>query len=131
MRRAMGKNILYVDDDENTRCLVKDILTEGGYGISTAEDGSDGLDKLQVTKVPYDLIITGIAMPGMQGDEMISIIRKTDTDIPILVISGGRYERGCELVKEGMVSACFPKPFECIDVLNMVKLLISDDLGSC
>ena len=131
MRRAMGKNILYVDDDENTRCLVKDILTEGGYGISTAKEGIDGLDKIQKTKEPYDLIITGIAMPGMQGDEMISIIRKTDTDIPILVISGGRYKRGCELVKEGMVSACFPKPFEYIDVLNMVKLLLSDDLGSC
>ena len=127
----MGKNILYVDDDENTRCLGKDILTEGGYSVITAEDGSDGLDKLQVTKEPYDLIITGIAMPGMQGDEMISIIRKTDTDIPILVISGGRYKRGCELVKEGMVSACFPKPFEYIDVFNMVKLLLSDDLGGC
>ena len=127
----MEKNILYVDDDENTRCLVKDVLTEGGYSVSTAEDGSDGLDKIQKTRKPYDLIITGIFMGDMNGDEMISIIRKNNIDTPILVISGGGYDRGCELVKESLVSACLPKPFNTNDLLNMVKILISDTLGAC
>jgi len=123
----MEKKILVVDDDLGPRELLRMILTSNGYYVSTAEDGSGGLDEIQKAKVPYDLIITGIAMPGMQGDEMISIIRETDKDIPILVVSGGRYERGCELVKEGMVSACFPKPFNSDELLNKVEQLLSSE----
>jgi DNA-binding NtrC family response regulator len=126
----MRKKILVVDDDlgprESLRLIFKPI-----YDVSTAEDGSEGLQKIQESAQPYDLIITGIAMPGMCGDEMVSIIRATDTATPILVISGGRYEKGCELLKEGLVSACFAKPFKLDDVKNMVKLLLSDDLGTC
>ena len=120
------KSILYVEDDFGSRSALPLILKDGEYEIHTAEDGIEGLRKLQESAQPYDLIITGIAMPGMDGDEMVSIIRETNMDTPILVISGGRYERGCELIKQGLVSACLPKPFGLDEVVNIVKLLLNN-----
>ncbi len=127
----MEKKVLVVEDDEDTGDLLKTIVEIEGYHVTTAEDGRDALERLQESTTPFDLIITGIAMPGMSGDEMIHIIRKTDKDIPILVISGGRYERGCELVKEGLVIDCMPKPFKVRSLANMINLLISDNMGTC
>ncbi len=122
----MRKKILVVEDDlgprESLRLILKPI-----YDVSTAEDGSEGLQKILESAQPYDLIITGIKMHGMCGDEMISIIRETDTETPILVITGGCYERGCELVKEGLVSACLEKPYSLSEIESMVKQLLGDD----
>ena len=128
---SMRKRILYVEDDLETQCILPLILKDINYKITMAEDGSEGLQKIQESAEHYDLIITGIMMPGMCGDEMVSIIRATDTETPILIISGGHYEKGCELLKEGLVSACFAKPFKLDEVKNMVKLLLSDDWGTC
>ncbi len=126
----MRKRILYVEDDLGPRESVSMILKGDNYEINMAEDGSEGLKKIQESAQPYDLIITGIMMPGMNGDEMVSIIRKADTTTPILVISGN-YDRGSELLKEGLVSACFEKPYKLDEVKNMVTLLLSDARGTC
>ena len=126
----MKKRILCVDDDVGPRESLRMILTSNGYYVSTAEDASGALQKLQEAVTPYDLIITGIIMPGMRGDEMISKICRDNMDIPIIVVSGN-HKKGCELVKEGLVSAFFPKPYTVTDLLNTVKILISDTLGTC
>ncbi len=123
------KRILYVEDDLGPRESVSMILKDGNYEINMAVDGSEGLQKIRESAQPYDLIITGIMMPGMNGDEMVTIIRETDKDTPIIVISGN-YERGSTLFKEGLVSACFAKPYNLHDVKSMVTLLLSDSRGT-
>jgi two-component system response regulator PilR (NtrC family) len=126
----MRKKILVVEDDLGPRESFRMIL-KPFYNVSTAEDGSEGLQKIKEAAQPYDLIITGIKMHGMNGDEMVSLFRETDTETPILVITGGCYERGCQLVKEGLVSACFDKPYNLDEVKSMVELLLTDTRGTC
>lgn len=121
---------MYVEDDLGPRLSVHMVLRKTEYEFETAENGGDGLKKIQETTVPYDLIITGIAMPVMCGDEMISIIRRKGLTMPILVITG-QYERGCKLVREKLVSACIPKPYNLNEIMNTVELLLSESLGTC
>ena len=119
------KRILYVEDDRRTRELLHYLLTEEGYDLEMGEEGSEGLEKIEETRVPFDLIITGIAMPGMSGDDMVYFIRKWNKTVPILVISGGRYSRGCELVEAGLAQNCLPKPFKLDDLIVEVNLLLT------
>ena len=106
------------------------LLRRTGYVFEMAENGEDGLKKIEETTVPYDLIITGIVMPVMCGDEMVSIICRKGLTMPILVITW-QYERCYKLIRQCLVSACIPKPYNLNDILNNVKLLPSDSLGTC
>lgn len=78
-------NLLYVEDSEEVRTSTLFILRELFSQITVAVDGKDGLEKFKLAK--YDLIITDLNMPNMNGNEMISKIRKVDLDIPIIVLS--------------------------------------------
>ena len=82
---AQGITVLYVEDDrelrENTRRLLATFFME----VDTAENGKEGLDKYQ--KGSYDLIITDINMPVMNGVKMVEHIRLLDSKQIILVIS--------------------------------------------
>ncbi len=73
----MGKvraKILVVDDDLSFLELVSDLLTADGYEVNTAANGMDALDKIRGEK--YNLLLTGIMMPGMTGFELYESVRK-------------------------------------------------------
>ncbi len=78
-------NILYVEDDENLQLITIDILSEFFTNITTANDGIDALEKFKNTS--FDLIISDIDMPNMNGINMISEIRKMSSDVVILILS--------------------------------------------
>lgn len=80
-------NILLVDDSSTTITLEKTILKKAGYTIETAEHPLEALDKMKNTK--FDLIITDVEMPNMNGFEFLEKI-KTDEmycDIPVVMMS--------------------------------------------
>ena len=61
----MAQKILIVEDNENNRCLFRDILTFHGYDVTVATDGQEGVDMAR-TLLP-DLVLMDIQMPGMDG----------------------------------------------------------------
>ncbi len=77
--------VLYVEDDEGARNAMMLVLEDFFSDIVTAEDGKDGLDKFEEGN--FDLVLTDINMPNMNGVEMISHIRHISKDVPILVLS--------------------------------------------
>ena len=80
--------ILIVDDSNMLRDMVKYALNEGGYpDVTEAVDGLDGLAKAKITA--YDLIVTDINMPNMNGFELIVELRKLQTyaKTPILTLT--------------------------------------------
>ncbi len=80
--------ILYVEDDQSVREATMGILTKIFTDITIAIDGKDGYDKfLNEKNTPFDLILTDINMPNMSGIDMLSEIRKTDSDISVLILS--------------------------------------------
>ena len=71
-------SILVVDDEEVTRQLLADFLTELGYRVQTVASGEEGLQAARSTS--FDLIITDMRMPGMSGIQLMHSIREINID---------------------------------------------------
>ncbi|MFH1942087.1 MAG: response regulator [bacterium] len=80
------EKILVVEDDEDIRDLLTETLKKWGYEPVLAENGKVGLDKFQTDS--FSLVITDIRMPAMDGLTMLKTMKKTDSKIPIIVITG-------------------------------------------
>lgn len=78
-------HILVVDDDKHTRMLLKAILENANYTVTTANDGLEALDALE--KQHIDLVVLDIMMPNMDGYEFTKTIRQTDNALPILMVT--------------------------------------------
>lgn len=78
-------NILVVDDDRNTRLLMKAVLESENYNVYTAKEGTEALDVMDKNHI--DLAVVDIMMPGMDGYEFTRILRESDEKLPILMVS--------------------------------------------
>lgn len=94
----MAQKIMIVDDSNAIRQSVSFILKENGFETAEAVDGQDGLQKLKDQK--FDLIITDVNMPNMDGIEMVKELRATETHkfTPILVLTT---ESQASIMQEG------------------------------
>ena len=81
------KKILVVDDNILMRKLIINLFTQNNLEIDEACDGAEGLDRMSDTR--YDLVITDIVMPKMEGIEMIREAKRRFPGIKIIAISGG------------------------------------------
>jgi DNA-binding response OmpR family regulator len=80
-------HILLIDDNAMVRETVNDMLASAGHGVEEASDGLSGLKKFAPGK--YDVVISDIFMPGEDGIGTIRKIRREDSDVSIIAISGG------------------------------------------
>lgn len=78
-------HIMVVEDDLNTRKLMKTVLEQNGYEPVLAKDGEEGLELLD--RVQVDLIVLDIMMPAMDGYEFTEILRSGGWNIPILMVT--------------------------------------------
>ena len=72
--------ILVVEDEEYLRDLYEEILTEQGYYVETAKDGNEGVVK--VKKGGWDLVLLDVILPGMDGIEIMRVIKNNPPAIP-------------------------------------------------
>ena len=81
--------ILTVDDSASMRALLMNSLTQQGHKVIQAEDGRDALELLARSDDQFDIIVTDINMPRMDGYELIKSLRETEQyrDLPIIVLS--------------------------------------------
>ncbi len=105
-----NENILIIDDEPVILNLSSEILGTVNYRITTAHDGEEGLKKLKAGD--FDLVITDIRMPRMDGMTLIKKIRADiSTDIPVIVTTGhGTIEITIESLKHG-AQGFIMKPF--------------------
>ncbi|MCC8356790.1 MAG: response regulator transcription factor [Oscillospiraceae bacterium] len=78
-------HILVVDDDLNTRRLMKAVLEENKYEVYTAEDGAKALEVMEENHI--DLVVLDVMMPNMDGYEFTRLIRENQDTLPILMVS--------------------------------------------
>jgi two-component system, chemotaxis family, chemotaxis protein CheY len=112
--------VLIVDDDEVGRRALCSCLEASGYEPIEASDGMDALTRLQTGA--YALVITDYRMPGLNGLELLHIVKRT-WNIPVLFISGDLNE-GEELVAKSSDAWILRKPFNQDTLLPMVKLAV-------
>lgn len=78
-------HILVVEDDKNTRLFLRAVLEDGGYTVTTANNGEEALAVMD--RVHVDLMVLDIMMPCMDGYELTRTLREADNNIPILMVS--------------------------------------------
>ncbi len=118
--------VLVIDDDEETRTLVKRMLVGEGHQIEEAPDGAEGLRLFG--KGRPDVVLTDINMPGLDGHDVIAAIRVLHPDIPIIAISGGgTTDKDDLLLKAAALGAVeiITKPFEFRQLVGAVQRALS------
>lgn len=77
--------ILVVDDEEGARELFNTILTDEGYEVALASDGEDALTQMKGNS--YDLVVTDIKMPGMDGLQLLQELRKLGSRADVIMVT--------------------------------------------
>ncbi|CEF48787.1 unnamed protein product [uncultured bacterium] len=80
--------LLVVDDEASIRALVRRVLTDGGYDVTVAADGSEALRLVDGQTGPFDLFVLDIMMPSMSGDELGRRLRQQNPDAKLLYFTG-------------------------------------------
>ncbi|HEX3901853.1 MAG TPA: response regulator [Polyangia bacterium] len=110
--------ILLVDDDDETRELLREFFDDRGYAVETAADGAMALSCL--SSFAADLVITDLEMPGMSGLELIRSLHAENPTCPVLLVTA-RAERELPLRRLGRRAGfeCLRKPLD-LEALGMV-----------
>jgi len=117
------RQILLVDDEKGLRDILSKILRKEGYGVITACDGQQAIDK--VKNYHPALTFLDLKMPGMDGIETLSKIRKFDDELIIIILTAyGTIESAVKATKLGAYDY-ITKPFQ----QEKIKILIQNALG--
>lgn len=114
--------ILVVDDDKNTRMLLKAVLQAENYTVFTAENGEDALGVMD--KEHIDLVVLDIMMPKMDGYAFTGLLRESDNNLPILMVSAKQLpadkQKGFLVGTDDYMT----KPIDEVEMLLRIKALL-------
>jgi PAS domain S-box-containing protein len=82
-----GQTILVVDDDAQVRMLVTELLEQLGYSVTVADSAEAALPVL-ASQGPFDLLITDVGLPGLNGRQLADLARQTWASLPVLFMTG-------------------------------------------
>lgn len=116
--------VLVVDDEASIRDLLAKTLALAEYEVDLVPDGRSALERLRI--MPYDLLITDLKMPGVDGLTVIREARRLRADIPVIIITGFSTEASAiEAVNLG-VSGYLTKPFRVPRVLAVAAKALGE-----
>jgi CheY-like chemotaxis protein len=116
--------ILLVEDNESVRRLTASILESGGYSVFSVSSGGEALQKLSARSLSFDLLLTDVIMPGMDGRELARTVTKIFPAVDVLFMSGhtvdtivhnGALEQGVEFIQ---------KPFSGAALLRKIREIL-------
>lgn len=115
-------NILVVDDDKNTRLLLKAVLESEKYTVFTANNGEQALKVMDIEHI--DLVVLDIMMPKMDGYEFTKELRANNNNLPILMVSAKQLpsdkQKGFLVGTDDYIT----KPFDEMEMLLRIKALL-------
>ncbi len=120
---AGGGRLLLVEDEDPVRLVAERALVRAGYTVTTARDGEEGLEKVEQGG-EFDLVVSDVVMPSMDGPAMARAIRKLAPDMPVLFMSGYAEEQLREQIDIENVHF-LPKPFSVQQIGDKVGQVLS------
>jgi CheY-like chemotaxis protein len=115
------RQVLVVDDNEAVRDVLSRMLSFLGYDVTLAGNGIEA-GSLFLTG-DYDLVITDLQMPLMNGWELARLIKEQSPNTPVMVVSGACDETYWEKTNMNCVDAIIPKPFRMKEIEETVRRL--------
>ena len=125
-----AKSILVVDDEELLTKSMSKLLEKNGYDVMVAKNAQHAIDLVQ--ELDFDLIITDVKMPGMNGVQMLQEINNiksrnnTSQKIPQIVLTGYASDEVEKQAKELNVKAFLYKPCDIQEILRIVRQTLSE-----
>jgi signal transduction histidine kinase len=120
-----NQRILLVEDDEDVRMAVRDMLATAGYHVQEASDGVDAFERFQSMAAPPHLVLTDVMMPRMTGPQLASEIQAMDSGVRVLYMSG--YSDQILEPLAGRRVSFIAKPFGASDLLRAVRKILADE----
>jgi two-component system, cell cycle sensor histidine kinase and response regulator CckA len=118
-------NILLVEDEDMVRAVAERALTRQGYTVRTAAHGEEALEILAEADAAFDLIISDVVMPVMDGPTMVRAAREKLPDMPILFMSGYAEEQLRKSIDLDRVHF-LPKPFSVKQLAEAAQMALSE-----
>jgi CheY-like chemotaxis protein len=116
--------ILLADDEETVRGFLKRGLELDGHAITTAVDGGDALDRLTEGQGAFDLLLTDIRMPIMDGIALALAAKRDYPDLTILLMTGFADQRERAKNLQAIVADVLTKPFSLTDLRATVTRVL-------
>jgi diguanylate cyclase (GGDEF)-like protein len=117
-KKSTDLNILVVDDEEDVRMTLKDVLTLPGYNVWTASGGLEAINMMK--DICFSIVITDIRMPGMDGVQVTRKFKEVNSDTTVIAITGqASIQSALALLEEGAYDY-ITKPFN----INEVKIIV-------
>src|SRR5471030_556764 len=117
----MATDILVVDDEADIRELVSGILDDEGYAVRTAADSTSALVAIRQRRPALVLLDIWMQGGGMDGLELLDMIKELDADLPVIMISGhGNIETAVSAIKRGAYDF-LEKPFKSDRLLLLIE----------
>ncbi|APG62838.1 hybrid sensor histidine kinase/response regulator [Sphingorhabdus lutea] len=121
-----SENLLLVEDEDMVRAVAERALARQGYKVDVARDGEEALELLATGK-KYDLIVSDVVMPNMDGPTMAKIAREKYGNIRLLFMSGYAEEQLRDSI--GLDDVSFlPKPFSVQQISEAVQNALKKDI---
>ncbi|MBZ9843685.1 response regulator [Mesorhizobium sp. CA5] len=117
--------LLIVEDDESVRTLAARALERDGHNVTIATDGAQGLDMIRQARGGFDLVVSDIRMPEMDGIEMATAASREFPTMRIMLMTGyaDQRERADEL--NGIILDVVQKPFTLAEIRGRVGKALS------
>lgn len=119
-------NILFVEDEDNVRTIAAKTLRKRGYNVLEACDGEEALELLDEATEAFDLLISDVVMPGVDGPTLLKRGKDKLGDARIVFISGYAEEDFSDLLAEHPDVSFLPKPFTLTQLAQKVKQEIGE-----
>jgi CheY-like chemotaxis protein len=120
-------SILFVDDEASIRRVCLRALSQAGYRVDEAPDGRTAADKLAAAR--YDLLITDIKMPRMNGVELVRHARRNHHHLPVIVITADAAPLALLSEAERSLLRVLTKPFVTDSLVELAALLLKNAAG--
>lgn len=117
-------HVLIVDDDENIRVILSNLVKKEGFEVLVAEQGETALKMMRLETV--DLLISDIRMPGMDGMELLRQAKNLDGELPVVLITGHADVQGAVKAIKAGAHDYIVKPFDNNDVLRVIHRALTE-----
>ena len=119
----MSAKVLYVDDENTLRFLVKEQLSAEGFDVMVAEDGQAAMESMR--EQPFDVVLLDILMPGMDGFSVLKEMKKLPKQPRVIMLTGvSEISTAIESLKNG-ANDYVTKPYDLEDLVSCINRVLA------
>ncbi len=123
------ESVLFVDDEISIRTFMQDFLGHYGYKVTVSENGEEALKKFKQDPHKFDMVITDMTMPKMNGDQLVLKIHDIRKDLPIILCTGYSEKIDKDLAKKIGISKFIQKPIAGRELCFLIRGALDNKTG--